>query len=249
MQRNLIINEYLKPPNVYENTEDRNVKYSQAQQDETIYKILPIQGGIFVEIGAFNGKVLSNTLWLERKHKWTGLLIEANPDLCIEIDKVKRFAWRLCSCIANQMSDHFVKASVLGGLAKTLNKRIATDFNSRDHVKVPCFTLNDVRNIIGYHTIDYFSLDVEGAEINILELMKEDLRHRYIVVNIWTIEYRIHDGHRNIIHESKEKLEQIRLFFKDIGGYEEHSQLGSSDGVDGYALDVVFVRKDIVHTQ
>lgn len=92
-------------------------------------------------------------------------------------------------------------------------------------------------------------MEVEGAEINILELMNEDLRHQRIVVNIWTIEYRINDVHGNTIHESNEKLEQIRLFFKDIGGYEEHSQLGSSYGMDGYALDVVFVRKDIVQTQ
>jgi hypothetical protein len=33
----------------------------------------------FLEAGAFNGVTISNTLALEMKHKWTGLLIEPDP--------------------------------------------------------------------------------------------------------------------------------------------------------------------------
>ena len=35
--------------------------------------------GVFVEIGAFTGLELSNTVALERCFNWTGVLIEANP--------------------------------------------------------------------------------------------------------------------------------------------------------------------------
>jgi len=35
--------------------------------------------GFFVECGAFDGFFLANTLDLEVKHGWTGLLIEASP--------------------------------------------------------------------------------------------------------------------------------------------------------------------------
>lgn len=46
------------------------------------------EGGFFVEIGAHDGQNLSNTLWLERQHLWSGLLIEANSDLCQKLDKL-----------------------------------------------------------------------------------------------------------------------------------------------------------------
>jgi hypothetical protein len=36
--------------------------------------------GFFVECGALDGELRSNTLTLERDHGWRGVLIEADPD-------------------------------------------------------------------------------------------------------------------------------------------------------------------------
>ena len=36
--------------------------------------------GFFIEAGAGDGELLSNTLHFEMKHGWTGLLVEPNPD-------------------------------------------------------------------------------------------------------------------------------------------------------------------------
>ena len=62
-----------------------------------MFDILQKKKGFFVDIGANDGQFLSNTLWLERQHDGTGLLIEANPELCQQMDKLKRHAWRLCA--------------------------------------------------------------------------------------------------------------------------------------------------------
>jgi hypothetical protein len=40
-----------------------------------------------------------------------------------------------------------------------------------------------------------------------------------------TIEYRVWDGAKIIVDKSKNNLEGLRNFFKDIGDYVEHSQL------------------------
>ena len=81
---------YLKPPSPYKYINNTNVAYSQAKQDQTVYHLFPKKNGFFIEMGAFDGMSLSNTLRLERHHNWTGLLIEANPDLCDAIDKRKK---------------------------------------------------------------------------------------------------------------------------------------------------------------
>ena len=73
-------------------------------------------------MGAFDGMILSNTLWLERHHNWTGLLIEANPDLCDAIDKHKRRVWRLCACISTESSTTFIKRGDLGSAKNIVDK-------------------------------------------------------------------------------------------------------------------------------
>ena len=50
------------------------------------------------------------------------------------------------------------------------------------------------------------------------------------------------DGSTIIVDKSKNNLEGLRNFFKDVGGYVEHSQLSNAaDTSDGMALYVVFV--------
>ena len=40
-----------------------------------------IRNGFFIEAGAYDGEISSNTLFFELKQNWTGLLVEPNPDV------------------------------------------------------------------------------------------------------------------------------------------------------------------------
>ena len=72
--------------------------------------------------------------------------------------------------------------------------------------------------------------------------MKNELKSGKIIVDVWTIEYRVWDGTKIIVDKSKNNLEGLRNFFKDVDDYVEHSQLSNhADTSDGMALDVVFV--------
>ncbi|CAC5407241.1 unnamed protein product [Mytilus coruscus] len=196
-------------------------------------------------MGAFNGQLFSNTMWLERKHNWTGLLIEANPDLCRQIDALKRHAWRLCACISNKLrKTKFIQSGAIGCIASECDNDHMKMIKSKQTISVPCFNMVEIINQIGVQHIDYFSLDVEGSEMIILESIRNELISGKIVVNIWSIEYRTWDGKKNVVKESFQKLQNLRIFFGNIGGYVEHSQLNNEhgDNRDGMALDVVFVR-------
>ncbi len=43
--------------------------------------------GFFIEAGAYDGEVFSNSLFYELKHGWTGLLVEPNPDALSDLVK------------------------------------------------------------------------------------------------------------------------------------------------------------------
>ncbi|MCL4125763.1 UNVERIFIED_CONTAM: hypothetical protein GTU68_013388, partial [Idotea baltica] len=56
--------------------------------------------GFFVEAGALDGQMLSNTLWLEKELGWTGLLVEPDSVDYKELLKKERKAWSSRSCLS-----------------------------------------------------------------------------------------------------------------------------------------------------
>lgn len=56
--------------------------------------------GFFVEAGALDGEYLSNTLYLERKKNWTGLLVEPDLEMFTYLLEKNRRAWKSHSCLA-----------------------------------------------------------------------------------------------------------------------------------------------------
>lgn len=109
-------------------------------------------------------------------------------------------------------------------------------------IYVPCFNISEILKSLKQFRVNYFSLDVEGSEIEVLENMKKELQRKTLVVDIWTIEYRVWDGQKIVLEKSMYNLSKLRRFFQEIGGYIEHSQLSNTNDVtDGLALDVVFI--------
>ena len=64
---------------------------SQAGQDRVLDRVLGGKtGGVFVDIGAYDGRTGSNTLFFERERGWTGLLVEPVPDMAIPLARRSR---------------------------------------------------------------------------------------------------------------------------------------------------------------
>ena len=245
-QRNL--KNYLIQPHPYKSgQENPDKRYSQANQDEVAYNITNKKSGFFVDIGAHDGQLFSNTLWLERKHNWTGLLIEANPDLCQKIDALKRHAWRMCACLSDTMQTaSFIKGDTVGGIKNHIDEHHIKLLDKKNTITVPCFSMEAALDVIKRYHIDFFSLDVEGAEMAILNTLKKGLLSKRFTVDVWTIEYRVWDGNQVVFNNSLANLKALRSYFQEIGGYTEFSQLSNDENFqDGYALDVVFVRNSM----
>merc|ERR1712232_66813 len=142
------------------------------------------------ESGAYNGVAHSNSLFFETTRRWKCLLVEPNPNLQQQVIANGRgchlFQGGL-SITGRASSFDFRMAGPLGGIASTFSasqtartqrefkaheasgsKRIHEDWTMQQ-VKVQCLPLVDILRSMNRTTVDYWSLDVEGAEAAILE--------------------------------------------------------------------------------
>lgn len=125
--------------------------------------------GYYIEIGAFNGKTQNSTIVLE-KAGWNGVCVEALPSNFAKLKKN-----RTCKCINAAVFNKegtvtFVDVGTPGwsGIKKTHQNKHKERYSNKDYkeITVPCITFD---NVTEKTNIDYLQIDVEGAEMSILE--------------------------------------------------------------------------------
>ena len=92
----------------------------------------------------------------------------------------KRNIFSINACIANE-KPFIAKFRVHEALSGRLNqmdeahvKRIDGIDKNVKLLYVPCFSLNTIMSALGVNKVDYFSLDVEGGELDVLKSIKYD---------------------------------------------------------------------------
>ncbi|MBO6755043.1 MAG: FkbM family methyltransferase [Roseibium sp.] len=152
---------------------------SQAGQDrwlaETLFKNLT--GGVFVEVGAYDGLTGSNTLFFERYKGWSGLLVEPSPHWAAVARSHRKATCIECAVGGRPGSATFMEVTKgytqMGGLTGSydpgLKSRVESDprFEGRE-LSVAVRLLADILAEHGLRAIDYLSLDIEGAEVEVL---------------------------------------------------------------------------------
>jgi len=150
-------------------------------------------------MGANNGE---RTYAYDRVLGWNGVLIEANPAECKNIAKTRPRDTAVCSAVsADSKPIEFETGLDPLGFAATdkinarwrakwhhgkVNNKTWTKFKANSvKVSVPSKPLGQILREAKITTIDYFSLDVEGSELAVLETMDWT-----IPVRVWMIENR-----------------------------------------------------------
>jgi FkbM family methyltransferase len=200
------------------------MSYSQIGQD--VYYIENIskhkRNGLFLDIGANDGIYTSNTAKLEFEYGWTGICIEANSDLISELAKnrpnskiVNSAVWSSDTNLIFEIPESNYK-DIKGNLLSRISgipgneKHFKTHFNSNvKTVNVSAKTVTKIlEGIIKFPiTIDYMSLDVEGAELEVLK----GIDFNKIEIKFMTVEHGNRLGYADKIIE----------FLKDYG-YKVH---------------------------
>ncbi|KAJ9583010.1 hypothetical protein L9F63_022626, partial [Diploptera punctata] len=197
-------------------------------QAERIQSILGQQrDGFFVECGALDGELRSNTLVFERQLNWTGLLIEADPLNFARIVTKNRKAYVSPTCLSikpHPMMVSFKQSFNVGKISKYHPGHKETGY-----VDVQCFPLYSYLLALNRTTIDYFSLDVEGNELEVLKTIpfeKLDIR-------TMSVEF-IHGV------EGKDTLQK----FVENQGYVLHSEVRHENNL---ANDFIFIKSSIAN--
>jgi len=195
------------------------------------------QNGFFIESGASDGETGSNTLFFERHRNWTGLLVEANPQLYRQLLDKRRRAYAINACVSpsrRPISAVFKLAGWIGGLAHKMSKGHLALVNRHGvgDINVTCYPINDIVAALSIDHIDYWSLDVEGAELAILRSV---VWATMPPVDVISVEYMVKgaNGKRDQ-RASDKKLQRIQQLFKQTGIYQ---QIGIKNNVD-----VIFTR-------
>lgn len=170
---------------------------SHIGQDAWVAECLGFKrDGFFLDFGAFDGKTISNTYALEKDLGWRGICVEPNP----------RYYPQVCACrncisvnVAlwhqSRQQLRFVDAHGLSAIESFKETDInASRRQNATKAVIEVDTLNPnelLRRFNAPTLIDYLTLDVEGAEFDILQAL--DLKTYAIA--LMTIEHN-HDTER-----------------------------------------------------
>tara|TARA_Y100001958_G_C21117791_1_gene462834 strand:+ start:153 stop:863 length:711 start_codon:yes stop_codon:yes gene_type:complete len=199
--------------------------------DKKMLKYINYKNGFYIEIGAHDGILNSNTYYYEKNLNWRGVLVEPSnyfknlkknrskrnlfyKKICVPFKFKKKISFeqigpysRSNDLISSKyLKWHKTKSDEVKNIyKKTVNKNIKTS------------NLNDILKISkAPKLIDFFSLDVEGSELNVLKGVNfNKFNFKYLLIEITDIDKGKH-------------LKKMFNFLKNKGYY-LHDNLTSYD--------------------
>lgn len=142
-----------------------------------------MSGGIFVDIGAHDGKTFSNTYFFEKFRQWNGICIEPLPTAFAKLKK-NRSAKAIQAVISKTRGqEEFIEVSgtdnadMFSGLARSFDARqldtVKKEVKKRNGVlrttTVQSYPLAEIFRKHNITHVDYCSIDTEGSELEILQ--------------------------------------------------------------------------------
>ena len=131
--------------------------------DKKMLNWINYENGYYLECGANDGVDQSNTWYFEKQLNWNGILIEPLPKLFNQLKKNRnKNNIFVNKCLVSQTyKDKYIKIIDKDLMSKIdLKNGISVEVSTLDKI----LSFNQVPKII-----DFFSLDVEGEEFNVLE--------------------------------------------------------------------------------
>lgn len=167
------------------------------------------RNGTYLEMGALDGLHWSNTMHFHRHQGWKGVLVEPSPEMYagLKQNRPDDICVNLAVC-SHEQTVHFVSNgdAAVGGIYEfmppSFRKQWHPSVTAKDVARLPavaCQPLSSVLHKFNVHHIDFFSLDVEGAELEVLQTFPFESTSLGVVV----IEA---DGHNELKDNSVRKL-------------------------------------------
>ncbi|KAL7459547.1 hypothetical protein ACHAWC_011342 [Mediolabrus comicus] len=194
-----------------------------------------VERGIFLEMGALDGITFSNTLMFEQCLGWNGLLIEANPKSFTKLRENRPCAITVGEAACKVDDGPTLRLAGNEGVAS-----IVKDDAKDNVVEVPCRPLSQMLEENGIDRINFFSLDVEGAELAVLQTLDwEKVKIDVLMVEADFVYNAQKDGTQD------EKIKAVRDFVTSKGMMQVMSRLDrETDPSTGREKDVSLCQRN-----
>lgn len=160
--------------------------HSQCGEDKTLNNkyFKNKKNGNFIELGALDGKLYSNTLFFEKELLWSGILIEPHINMYTELKNNRPKAYLFNELISDNNEEVIFKSfkdnkygACVSGVKNTLPENHYSGFydnpgwtNFKQHEeKIKPVSLTEVIKRTPITHFDLLSLDVEGHELEVLK--------------------------------------------------------------------------------
>ncbi|XP_035701096.1 uncharacterized protein LOC110861992 isoform X2 [Folsomia candida] len=186
--------------------------------------------GTFIEAGANDGEYFSNTMLLERWFNWSGVLIEGDPRPLKRLVERNRAAYIAKCCLSTSIRPKkitFLRHTRDEGLSFIRGKRHFIGREEDYHAfESQCFPLYAILSALNLTTVDYFSLDIEGAELDVLKTIPWE----NVLIKVLSIE----------VHATY--VTPVKNYMTGEAGYKYITFIQN-----GYSHDQIYAHKSIMH--
>jgi len=175
--------------------------FSLNQLDRKLEKYVDYDNGYFVELGANDGVTQSNSLYFEKHRNWGGLLVEPAPQNFLKCrqNRSARNSIYCAACVSFDYGNEFVRI-VYANLMSTPVSLESDIQDPRAHAEMGDRFLGSGETVFEFGAvartlnsllldanapkqIDFLSLDVEGAELEVLKGVDHQIfRFKYLLV-------------------------------------------------------------------
>jgi len=160
----------------------RSPSHALNELDLKIEPYLDFDNGFFIEAGANDGKMYSNTLYFEERRNWTGILVEPVQELAQQcITNRPNCVVECCALVSSDYESVDVEMTYCN-MMSVVKGALKTTEAEANHIAAGCEIQNvesyqlkssarTLTSILDEHAVDHIdllSLDVEGYEINAL---------------------------------------------------------------------------------
>lgn len=177
-------------------------KYTGLNQlDRKLEKYVNYDNGYFVELGANDGVTQSNSFYFEKYRNWQGLLVEPAPQNFLKCRKnrSKRNFIYCAACVSFDYDREFVRIAYSNLMSTPVSlesdipdpraqAKLGSQFLRNDETMFEFGALARTLNSLlldanAPKLIDFLSLDVEGAELVVLQGVDHQIfRFKYLLV-------------------------------------------------------------------
>jgi FkbM family methyltransferase len=200
---------------------------SQWEQDkilnETIFECK--RNGVFIDVGAHDGKTGSNTYFFEKELNWTGICIEPIQERFKELVINRPNSICVYGCAFDkpgvvQFREVAGYSEMLSGIEGCYDprhtQRILNEIQQcgggYNMIEKPAFCLKDLISQHNINTIDYLTIDTEGSELEVLKGIDFDK----VDIHVIDVENNYGDNRIQLFLEKKGYLMLTKIVGDDI---------------------------------